>query len=65
MGTWGNCFPFMFILFLSHASTFINEDNSGHDILELYPRKIFYLSENVHSDKFCESANQEAFWAEY
>lgn len=36
-------------------STFVTEANSGHDILKLYIRKIFWpYEENVHCDKFCQ-----------
>lgn len=56
MRSWENCHPFISIPFFFHVSTFIIEDNNGHNILELYLRKTFYLSENVHCDKFCQSA---------
>ena len=52
MRSWENCFPFISIPFFFHVSNFIIEDNSGHNILELYLRKTFCLSENVHCDKF-------------
>lgn len=56
MRSWENCFPFISIPFSFHDSTFIIEDNGGHDILELELRKMFYLSKHVHCDTFGQSA---------
>lgn len=44
-------------------STFIIEDNGGHDVLELELRKTFYLSKNVHCDMFGQSAKPRGILA--
>lgn len=45
-------------------STFIIEDNGGHDVLELELRKTFYLSKNVHCDMFGQSAKPRGIFGQ-
>lgn len=58
VGSWGNGFSFTFIPFLSpvSVSACILEVSGGHDILELYLKKIFCLCKDIHCDNCCQSA---------